>query len=148
MKKLLLLAIAFILAISLPGFSQETKTKAALLPDTVIGAYKAKYKKIEVDQWYEEDGNYKAAFKKGAAKYKAVFNVDGKWLSTSTEVDKDKVSAGIKKSLKNSDYKDWKITHCDKTETPAVPKMFYVKVKKGKEEKTLAFDATGKMLDK
>lgn len=129
-------------------FAQETKIKAALLPDTVIGAYKAKYKKLEVDQWFEEDGNYKAAFKKGPIKYKAAFNVDGKWLFTSTEVEKDKLSGGIKKSLKNSDYKEWKIVRCEKTETPEIPKMYYVKLKYKKEEKRIAFDATGKLLDK
>jgi hypothetical protein len=148
MKKILTLSFLFIVVSVACSFGQETKTKAELLPDTVIGAFKAKYKKVEVDQWLEEDGNYKAVFKKGPAKYKATFNVDGKWLATSTEVDKDKVSGGIKKSLKNSDYKDWKIAKCEKTETPEVQKMYYVKVKKGKEEKTLAFDATGKMLDK
>lgn len=86
--------------------------------------------------------------KKGPIKYKATFNVDGKWLSTSSEVDKDKVSGGIKKSLKNSEYKDWKISRCEKTETTEIPKMYFVKIKKGKEEKTLSFDVTGKMLDK
>ena len=148
MKKIFVLVFVLVSAVVASGYAQETKIKAALLPDTVIGSYKAKYKKIEVDQWLEEDGNYKAVFKKGPVKYKATFNVDGKWLSTSTEVDKDKISGGIKKSLKNSDYKDWKIVRCDKTETPDVPKMYYVKVKKGKEDKILSFDATGKMLDK
>jgi hypothetical protein len=147
MKKIILLLFVFIIACTANSYAQETKIKAELLPDTVAGAYKAKYKKIEVDQWYEEDGNYKAAFKKGPVRYKAAFNVDGKWLSTSTEVEKDKISGGIKKSLKNSEYKDWKVARCEKTETPEVPKMFYVKVKKGKEEKVLAFDAAGKMLD-
>lgn len=148
MKKLMLL----ILVISITGFfqvqAQARKTKAELLPDTVIGAYKAKYKKIEVDQWLEEDSDYKAIFKKGPIKYKATFNVDGKWISTSTEIEKDKVSNGIKKHLKGLDYKGWKISKCEKVETPTVPKMFIVKIKKGKEEQVLNFDATGKILTK
>lgn len=125
--------------------AQERKTKVSLLPDTIIGAYKAKYKKIEVDQWYEDDGNYKALFRKGPAKYKATFNVDGKWLSTSTEIDKDKMNGGIKKYLKGSEFKDWKVARCEKVETPVVPKMYVVKLKKKKEEQVLNFDEKGKI---
>ena len=147
MKRSGLLTLLFLILVSVSVHAQDKKIKAALLPDTVLGSYKAKYKKLEVDQWMEGDGNYKAVFRKGPAKYKATFNSDGKWLSTSTEVDKDKISGGIKKSIKNSEFKDWKIVRCERTETPEIPKQYFVKLKKGKETKTLVFDVTGKMLE-
>ena len=114
---------------------------------SVVDSFKVKYKKLEIKDWYEGEGNYAAEFIKGATEFNATFTNDGKWLRTSTEIKAEAVSGAVKKSIKNTEWKDWKIGDCFKVETPEVKKLFVLHMKKGKEKKILTFDPTGKAVD-
>ncbi|MFI5219622.1 MAG: hypothetical protein ACHQNT_09045 [Bacteroidia bacterium] len=129
------------------SFAQDKKINEALVPMAVVDSFKVKYKKLEIKSWYDSDGNYAAAFIKGATEFKATFTVDGKWLRTSTEIKEEAVSGAVKKSIKNTEWKDWKIGDCYKVETPEIKKLFVLHMKKGKEKKILTFDPLGKAVD-
>ena len=146
MKKIfcLLLILAGIMNSSI---AQDKKIKEALVPMSVVDSFKVKFKKLEIISWYEGDGNYAAEFVKGATEPKAYFTSDGHWLRTSIKVKEEAVSAAVKKAIKNTEWKDWKMNECYKVETPEVKKLFVLHMKKGKEKKILTFEPTGKAVD-
>ena len=146
MKKILLSIVVLITSFNF-SFAQEKKIKAALVPESVLNGYKEKLKKAEVKNWYQDGDMYLAAYDKGENTYKAIFNADGKWIKTTTKIKESQVSASIKKAIKNTEWKDWKISESYKVETPEVKKLFELHMKHGKETKVLSFDPAGKALD-
>lgn len=146
MKHILLIGVVIISSFNF-AFAQEKKIKEALVPQSVIDSYKEKYKKLEVKSWLQDSDNYAAVFDKGENTYKATFTTDGKWLQTSTKVKEAAVSGAVKKSIKNTEWKDWKIGESYKVETPEYKKLFVLHMKKGKEKKILTFEPTGKAVD-
>lgn len=146
MKKILLLLFLLITSASLL-MGQEKKIKAALVPESVLNGYKEKYKKLEVNNWYQDGDNYLAVFDKGESTFKATFNADGKWMQTSTKIKEAQVSSAVKKSVKATEWNDWKINECYKVENPEYKKLFVLHMKKGKETKVLTFDPLGKAVD-
>jgi hypothetical protein len=146
MKKLWLVLIVLFTSFNF-SIAQEKKIKADLVPESVLNAYKEKLKKQEVKNWYQDGDIYSAVYDKGENTYKAVFNSDGKWIKTSTKIKEAQVSATVKKSIKNTEWSDWKISECYKVENPEYKKLFELHMKKGKEIKVLSFDPSGKAID-
>lgn len=146
MKRIFLLLIVCISSFNF-SFAQEKKIKEALVPESVLKAYKEKYKKLPVNAWMQEEDMYHAVFEKGEGKYKATYTSDGKWTQTSTKIKEEAVSGAVKKAVKNTEWKDWKLSESYKVETPEFKKLFVLHLKKGKEKKILSFDPTGKAID-
>lgn len=146
MKKILLLIVVLISSINF-SFAQEKKIKAALVPESVLNGYKEKLKKLEVKNWYQDGDMYSAVYDKGENTYRAVFNSDGKWIKTSAKIKESHVSGAVKKSIKNTEWSDWKISESYKVETPEYKKLIELHMKKGKETKVLSFDPAGKAVD-
>lgn len=146
MKKIIVLFAVLAVTINF-SVAQEKKVKAALVPESVLSAYKEKYKKLEVKNWYQNGDMYAAMFEKGDNDFKATFNSDGKWIQTSTKIKEAQVSGAVKKSLKNTEWGEWKMQECYKVENPEYKKLFELHLKKGKEVKVLSFDPTGKAID-
>jgi putative PepSY-like beta-lactamase-inhibitor len=146
MKKTLLLIVVLFTSFNF-SFAQEKKIKAPLVPESVLNAYKEKYKKLEIKSWYQDGDMYSAVFDKGENTYKAFFNSDGKWLKTTTKIKEAQVSGAVKKAIKNTEWSDWKMSECYKVETPEYKKIFELHLKKGKEVKVLSFDPTGKAIE-
>ncbi|MEO5571357.1 MAG: PepSY-like domain-containing protein [Bacteroidia bacterium] len=146
MKKILLSIFVLITSFNF-SIAQEKKIKAPLVAESVLNAYKEKYKKLEVKSWYQDGDMYAAVFDKGESTFKAYFNSDGKWIKTSAKIKESQVSATVKKSIKNTEWSDWKMSECYKVETPEFKKLFELHLKKGKEIKILSFDAAGKAVD-
>ncbi|HKR06011.1 MAG TPA: PepSY-like domain-containing protein [Bacteroidia bacterium] len=146
MKKIFLLIVVLISSINF-SFAQEKKIKAALVPESVLNGYKEKLKKLEVKNWYQDGDMYSAVYDKGENTYRAVFNSDGKWIKTSAKIKESQVSGAVKKSIKNTEWSDWKISESYKVETPEYKKLIELHMKKGKETKVLSFDPAGKAVD-
>lgn len=146
MKKIICLFIALCGILNF-AHAQEKKIKEALVPESVLNAYKEKYKKLPVNAWMQSEEGYMAVFEKGEGKYKATFSNDGVWKQTSTKVKDEAVSGAVKKAIKNTEWKDWKMEESYKVETPEFKKLFVLHMKKGKEKKILSFDPTGKAID-
>ena len=146
MKQLLITLLILFSAFRI-SYSQEKKIKEALVPQSVLDGYKEKYKKLEVSNWLQDGEKYLAVFDKGESTFKASFTSDGKWLQSSTKVKEESVSGAVKKAIKNTEWKDWKISESYKVETPEYKKLFVLHMKKGKEKKILTFDPTGKAMD-
>lgn len=146
MKKILLLIVLLIVSFNF-SFAQEKKIKAALVPESVLNGYKEKLKKLEVKNWYQDGDMYSAVYDKGENTYRAVFNSDGKWIKTSAKIKESQVSGAVKKSIKNTEWSDWKISESYKVETPEYKKLIELHMKKGKETKVLSFDPAGKAVD-
>ncbi len=144
MKNLLILIL---LLTAMPGIAQQKKIKESLVPESVLNAYKEKYKKTPVNNWYEGEGGYSAVFDKGESTYKAFFTNGGEWIKTVTRVKESAISAAVKKTIKNTEWRHWKMTDSYKVETPQAKKLFEIHLKKGKDKKVLLFDPSGKAVD-
>ncbi|GEM_PF-6985717 len=127
--------------------AQDKKIKEDLVPESVIKEFRTKYKKLEIKAWYEDDSGYSAQFQKGETKPRAYFKNDGTWIRTTIKIKEEGVSSAVKKSIKNTEWKDWKITESYKVETPEFKKLFELHMKKGSDKKVLLFDPTGKAMD-
>jgi len=139
--------IAFLIFLPFTGFCQTKKIKQDLVPESVQNGYKDKYKKIPVNNWYENTDGYSALFDKGQSTYQAFFTNDGQWVRTVCRIKEAAVSGPVKKAIKGTEWKDWKLTECYKVETPQDKKLFELHMKKKKEKKILVFDPMGKAVD-
>lgn len=144
MKKLI---VFLFVILAIPSLAQQKKIKDSLVPESVLNGYKEKYKKTPVNNWYEGDGGYSALFDKGEATYQAFFTNSGEWIKTVCKIKESAVSGAVKKAIKNTEWKDWKMSDSYKVETPEAKKLFEIHLKKGKERKVILFDPTGKAID-
>lgn len=143
MKKLIVIFLLF----STPALAQQKKIKESLVPESVLNGYKEKYKKTPVNNWYEGEGGYSALFDKGETTYQAFFTNSGEWIRTVSKIKEAAVSGAVKKAIKNTEWKEWKMTDSYKVETPQAKKLFEIHLKKGKEKKIILFDPEGKALE-
>ncbi|MDR1725140.1 MAG: hypothetical protein LBR28_01950 [Bacteroidales bacterium] len=65
--------------------------KTTKIPDEVINAFEKKYPRIEVQEWQNENGNYRSFFQnRQGVDVEALFSPDGMLMTTTTTVDPDR----------------------------------------------------------
>ena len=61
-----------------------------VIPDEVTKAFKKKFPRLEVNQWKEEDGNYRAYYENRGRDMEMLFAPDGMVMTTTTAVEKER----------------------------------------------------------
>jgi hypothetical protein len=121
--------------------------KESAVPEAVKKSFSERYAGSIAKQWELDNGKYEVDFNRsGGSKYTAVFDTDGKWLATGTEIKKKDVPKTILDHATSGEYKDWKFNQARQLETPEVPKEIVVEVEKGDDDTMLYYDAEGKFL--
>jgi hypothetical protein len=70
------------------------------IPDEVTKAFEKKYQRIEVEEWTNDNGSYRAYFKnRQGIDVQALYSSEGMLMSTNTTIDKDRYPRMILKDL-------------------------------------------------
>jgi hypothetical protein len=146
MKRFLILATVLF---SITGFAQkaENKIKESEVPKAVSDAFSERYAGMKALKWELDNGRYEVDFKKpDGSKYIAVYDKDGKWMGTGTELKLKDVPKNILDHIAAGEYKSWKLNQARTLETPEITKEIVVEVEKGDDDVMLYYDAEGKFL--
>ena len=92
MKKNFLIFIGAIFICS-PVFAQKLSEEQ--VPPAVKEKFQEKYKEVKVKWNKGDEGNFEGEFKQNKKKITVVFNTDGKWVETRTEVDYQQLPSDI-----------------------------------------------------
>lgn len=89
--------------------TEEIEEKQSV-PEIVKVAFATKYPKITAVNWEETNDGYEATYDDRKGKQKALFMIDGIWISTASEVNPDNVTTSIKDYIKKNHGKRTEIT--------------------------------------
>lgn len=117
------------------------------LPDqTVTKAFDEKYPGVGKVEWETKSGYEVADFHLSGNKAEAWFDNKGNWVMTKTEINFGLLPEAVRKSLKSSEYKDWKSTDFDKLERSNAATVYVIEVEQGEQEFDLYYTEDGILL--
>ena len=105
------------------------------LPDqTITKAFDEKYPDAGKVEWETKGGYEVAEFHVSGNETEAWFDNKGNWVMTKTEINFGLLPEAVRKSLKSSEYKDWKSTDFDKLERSNTATVYVIEVEQGEQE--------------
>lgn len=115
-------------------------------PDEVISTFKSRFPKGENVRWEKNpDQQWQGTFSQKDKELTAVFDADGQWLATKSELGKDKLPPAVKKSIAEK-YKGFSVVRNEEVQTAEGEKIYYLELEKGASRIQTAFYPDGKML--
>lgn len=117
------------------------------LPDqTITKAFDEKYPDAGKVEWETKGGYEIAEFHVSGNETEAWFDNKGNWVMTKTEINFGLLPEAVRKSLKSSEYKDWKSTDFDKLERYNAATVYVIEVEQGEQEFNLYYTEDGILL--
>lgn len=117
------------------------------LPDqTITKAFDEKYPDAGKVEWETKGGYEVAEFHVSGNETEAWFDNKGNWVMTKTEINFGLLPETVRKSLKSSEYKDWKSTDFDKLERSNAATVYVIEVEQGEQEFDLYYTEDGILL--
>lgn len=117
------------------------------LPDqTITKAFDEKYPDAGKVEWETKGGYEVAEFHVSGNETEAWFDNKGNWVMTKTEINFGLLPEAVRKSLKSSEYKDWKSTDFDKLERSNAATVYVIEVEQGEQEFDLYYTEDGILL--
>ena len=137
----------FILSIECCGFNNRGLCQTNPVPVSVSNHFTTMFPEAKSIEWRDKQTNFQVFFLTGHAKCEAKFGLDGKWISTEIQMNKDSIPEKIKESLRSSKYADWNIQSAYVLDFPDQPVQYHIVVTKDNSpNKILFFDQTGQIL--
>lgn len=117
------------------------------LPDqTITKAFDEKYPDAGKVEWETKGGYEVAEFHVSGNETEAWFDNKGNWVMTKTEINFGLLPEAVRKSLRGSEYKDWKSTDFDKLERSNAATVYVIEVEQGEQEFDLYYTEDGILL--
>lgn len=126
--------------------AQEADVPESKIPAAVLENYKKLFPKAETAEWDKFPEFYEVDFTENGVDKEAIFSLTGEWLITERTLPFHKLPQAVKDALAKSEYASYKVREAAEVEMPGVKDAFGVDVVKGKEEKAVYFDPTGKII--
>ncbi len=139
MKKVLF-SLVFAL---LSGIALQAQESA---PDEVTAAFKAKYPKIKKVEWVKtDDSQWQAEFEVSEREVEVVYDEEGTWLGTNTEIDIKKAPEAVRKAVAEK-YKNYTVTEVNMVEIANGDVMYQFDLDNGDSEVQTMFYADGRIV--
>ncbi len=138
MKKLIIILIAFMFGIN--------ACSTVNVPEKIKDAFGLKFAKATGIKWeHEQNNRWEAEFDFNNTEMSAIFDKNGTWLETETEMEMENVPDAVKKSVK-AKFGSYKVIEVSFVETPE-HSGYEIELKNHNGEKMkVLFDNTGKGL--
>lgn len=135
--------------IAQPVISAEEAVYEISVPEVIKTAFATKYPKITSATWEEVNDDYEANYEDRRGKQKALFSMDGTWLSTASQLNPDNVPTSIKDYLKKNHGKRTEITKAWLLKKNDRKTYYKVEIldKKTSIDDVLEFTQTGKLVE-
>lgn len=139
MKKILFLMCATLI-FTFQGMGQETTPKA------VKEGLKAKYPKVKKAEWVKtSETQWQADFRMNDQEVEAVFDENGKWLGSTTEIDNDNLPEAVQKAIAEK-YNGYTPSAIKLVEVGNQATMYKIDLKKGEREVETMFYQDGRIV--
>lgn len=116
------------------------------VPTKVKSAFKTMAPKVKNANWQmAEDGEWQAEYKINDREVRAVFDEDGKWLGTTSEMDSKKLPAAVQKAIAEK-YKGYIIEEAEMVEVQDEKPMYKVRLENGDNEQETMFYEDGRIV--
>lgn len=144
MKKFILYISLVVLLFSFYGCSQS-QTK---VPDLISATFKAKFPSAHDIEWHKyAAGTFKTEFKLKSEEISAIFDANGKWLSTETELPLKKLPQ-IVRTILQTQFSSSNIKEVKRLEKPGDTMFFIVELGKKESELKVIIDSSGNIIKK
>jgi hypothetical protein len=143
MKKLLIIVVAVLYVLEFTACKEKEKVK---VPGKVKTAFENKFPGAGDVEWSKEKSNiWEVDFETEEVDMEALFDNNGTWLKTETEIEIKDIPQAVLTSVKKK-FAGYTVYGAELIETPA-QKTYEVKIKNGSGEKMyVVFDKSGKGL--
>jgi hypothetical protein len=135
--KMLSLLITLLFSVAL--FAQEN------VPAAVIQAFNQQYPNAESVEWDSEKDGYEADFKIAGQEMEASFDLNGAWLETESDIDKDMLPDAVKRAV-STQFFGQKIEDVEQLSTPQWNAAYKIKLEDGDDKVKVYFDMDGRLL--
>jgi hypothetical protein len=136
MKKMILVGLVFA---GVTAFGQ--KIDASKVPTAAQSAFSKNFPGVKDVKWEKEKGNYEANFKQNGQKMSALFDANGAWLETETDIAINTLPIAVTDYVAKN-YKGEKIKEAAKLKMANGDNNYEAEVK----GMDLIFDANGKFI--
>ena len=137
----------FIISIECFGLNYRGLCQIHPVPVPVANHFAFMFPEAKKIEWRDKLTNFQAFFLTGQTKCEAKFSLDGKWISTEKQMNKDSIPEKIKAGLRLSKYADWSIHSAYILDFPDQPVQYHIVVTNDNSpNKILFFDETGQIL--
>ena len=137
--------VFFAVALTLTATAQTIPVDK--VPAQVMAAYSAKFPKAEKARWEMEDAKeYEVIFTFNGTEHSALFDPDGKWVETESEISISSLPAAVTQSIAKQ-FGIYKIKKAETVERLSGTNYEVELVNEGK-VKEVAFSAKGKIISK
>ncbi len=109
--KTLIIIVALTVAFSFSSCHHEQA------PEKIKAAFDQKYPDAEDVEWEMENGKWEAEFEVDEKEMEALFDQNGNWLETETEMEDEDLPATVNETLK-SQFKDYEVEEVEYLESP------------------------------
>lgn len=134
MKKQIILLSLFALV--------QTKSIAGV-PDAVKKAFEAMFPDVKKAHWEKEKtGNYEAEFTREGREISAVFDQDGKWKETETQILPETLPEPVKRAIERK-YTNVKIKECFRLQKPGGAILYEAEIKADGKKREVILDENG-----
>lgn len=141
-----LLYLVFAVFISTSAIAQNIEKDK--IPATVLNAFKSKFPAADNVKWEMENArDYEATFKTNGNEQSAVFDANGAWLETETEIKENELPANVKASFAK-EFNSYKIKETEKVEKNDGTTCYEIKLTNGKETIEVLFADNGEVKEK
>ncbi len=144
MKKIVLMLTAMLL---LSGYGYCQKIAADKVPADVKTAFQKKFPTAAKVSYEMEKVDYEISFTLSGTECSAVFDKDGKWIETETDVKDADLPAKVKATL-DKDFAGYKRTESVKLELPWRTDIYEFEVSKDNSKFEVQIDLDGTVLSK
>ena len=86
-------------------------------PEKIKTAFDQKYPDAEEVEWEMEHGKWEAEFEVDEKEMEALFDENGNWIETETEMEDEDLPDAVKQTLKNQ-FKDYEVEEAEYLESP------------------------------
>lgn len=139
MKKTLFV-LGVLLLFGFQGNAQEAAPKAAQ------NGLKAKYPKAKKTEWVKtSETQWQADFRVNDQQVEAVFDENGKWMGSTTEMDNDHLPEAVRKAIAEK-YNGYSPSAIKFVEVGTQPPMYKINLKKGQREMETMFYEDGRIV--
>ena len=131
-------------AVMIGFYASAQKLTEAQVPAAVVKTFKAKYPAVQHATWEKEDMAYEANFEMNKAETSAIFDANGKFMETESEIAKSALPKAVADAVAKN-YAGYKIEETAKIEAKGLV-TYEVEVEKGEKSMDLIYDEKGKLL--
>jgi hypothetical protein len=127
--------------------SNRALCQANPVPAPVSNNFVSMFPEAKNVEWRDKLSDFQVFFMSGHAKCEAKFSLNGKWISTEKQIEKDSIPDKIKETLRSGKYAGWDIQSAYELIFPDQPAQYHIVViKDNSPKKILFFDYTGQMM--